>query len=338
MSKTVSFEVAWNNHLNCKSLFGENNENHQVARELLTDYELQLVTYQMVGRVPVKMVADISDKLSLAANEPLLGIKVINMLDVGNLSFVRQLVNNIDQYSIFETSTHYLSVYFAVLTQLADIHIAQHAERMNITITPQSSETSRHQLEGFIFGLIKIIELVTSKRPCEINIGHHQIAKDSELRKYFKLCPNYDTDAHEIVYQNKSTIGYIEEQLPEFVEALNKMVMAEFPQRHLVENCETILTSILHLGNPCREWVASILGMSVSTLKRRLKEQGTNLSDVLASVRRKRLDELCKRSDLDISKMSYWLGYKSESHFYRTVKADYNMPPYELKKLIKRGA
>ncbi len=87
----------------------------------------------------------------------------------------------------------------------------------------------------------------------------------------------------------------------------------------------------LVLEAPAQRWTAegigSALGMGASTLRRRLKEDGTSLREVLASTRMRLAHEILMRGDANVTAAVGAVGYSSRSHFGRQFRTIYGMSP-----------
>lgn len=68
------------------------------------------------------------------------------------------------------------------------------------------------------------------------------------------------------------------------------------------------------------ESIALILGMSVRTLQRRLKEQNTNFSEVYDTERERKAFELLSQNALSLSEISFRLGFSHITGFYNAFQ------------------
>jgi len=80
-----------------------------------------------------------------------------------------------------------------------------------------------------------------------------------------------------------------------------------------------------------RQWrlgdVASELLMSRRTLQRRLREEGTSLTRVIADCRVAAAQSLLRQLDRSVTDIGYELGFSDTSHFTRTFSAAVGLPP-----------
>ena len=97
---------------------------------------------------------------------------------------------------------------------------------------------------------------------------------------------------------------------------------------------QTIIATCL--TGPAQDWpdaqsVAQTLGMSRSTLHRRLNSTGQSLTQLKEELRRNRATALLTRTKMPISKIAAELGYAEESTFYRAFLRWYGTTPNSIR-------
>jgi AraC-like DNA-binding protein len=89
-------------------------------------------------------------------------------------------------------------------------------------------------------------------------------------------------------------------------------------------------------ADPTRRWTAELLAgrldMGASTLRRRLKQDGTSLRDVLAAARMHVAQDLLARGAASVTAAAEAAGYSSRSHFTRRFRSVYGSTPGERRK------
>ncbi len=85
----------------------------------------------------------------------------------------------------------------------------------------------------------------------------------------------------------------------------------------------------LHLrtGAVSMIWIAEHLSMSVTALRRRLREEGTTYAAVADDVRRELADRYVEERTLEIREISFLLGFANATAFHRAFKRWHGMPP-----------
>ncbi|WP_269930532.1 helix-turn-helix transcriptional regulator [Aminobacter sp. HY435] len=93
-------------------------------------------------------------------------------------------------------------------------------------------------------------------------------------------------------------------------------------------------------GAPSRRWTAQAIGrefgLGASTLRRKLREEGTSLRQVLAAARMQLAHEMLARGEGNISDAAGIAGYASRSHFARRFVSVYGSTPSEVR--LRQGA
>ncbi len=101
-----------------------------------------------------------------------------------------------------------------------------------------------------------------------------------------------------------------------------------------IESMSARLRSVFAL-DPSRAWRASEvcerLGMSVSSLQRKLREQDTSFRQVLEEVRLSRGLELVLNTDEQIGRIAHNCGYESQSRFAERFRLRFSVSPSELR-------
>jgi len=97
------------------------------------------------------------------------------------------------------------------------------------------------------------------------------------------------------------------------------------------EQVNTILRNQLPSGEPNQAIIASSLNVSSSTLKRRLKEQGTTYKTLLDTTRHQLAIEYLAQKKLSLTDITYLLGFSQSSAFTRAFKRWENVSPKNFK-------
>lgn len=95
------------------------------------------------------------------------------------------------------------------------------------------------------------------------------------------------------------------------------------------------LEQALQLGEPDREWVAGCLGISVSTLQRRLRAHGETFSALLESTRRDVALRLLTQG-VALNDIALRLGYQEQSTFQRAFRHWFGTTPGRWRRDVTR--
>ncbi|GAB4531597.1 MAG: AraC family transcriptional regulator [Haliangiales bacterium] len=105
-----------------------------------------------------------------------------------------------------------------------------------------------------------------------------------------------------------------------FDHTLDKMAQSSQQQPELVTAVRQVLARALPDGLPAVREVASAVGMSVRTLQRRLKAEGSSFASVVDQVRVDLATAYLENRALTISEVAYLLGYAEASSFSRAFR------------------
>lgn len=159
------------------------------------------------------------------------------------------------------------------------------------------------------------------KEPRQINDYSH----------FFGIPVSFEAPSSRIVMDQKflsRKVRHSEDDLKKFLRTLPEAFLrgyndADGLRFNIVQKC---------LNRPLANWpdskaLAAELGMSRSTLHRRMKDAGLNLTELKDEERKKRVMALLADQSLSLSAIAQELGYKEQSSFYRAFTRWFNQTP-----------
>ncbi len=99
---------------------------------------------------------------------------------------------------------------------------------------------------------------------------------------------------------------------------------------------EAEIRSQLYLGPTHVESVCNVLGISRSTLQRRLAEEGFTFQEILDRIRFELATRYLSKSDFSMSEISRMIGFMDPKSFFRAFKRKYEQTPEEYRSLNSR--
>ena len=134
-----------------------------------------------------------------------------------------------------------------------------------------------------------------------------------------------------VVYLDKQALL---RQLPtanaELARANDEIVMrylADLDIANVAGRAQARLLDLLPSGNSSEATMARSLNMSLRTLQRRLRDEGTSYKEVLDQTRRQLAYEYIRDSKVSITEMAYLLGFSDANNFSRAFKRWQGMAP-----------
>lgn len=88
--------------------------------------------------------------------------------------------------------------------------------------------------------------------------------------------------------------------------------------------------------DPDAETIAANLGVSIRSLQRHLREEGTSLQELKSRARLFKAEALLRRGDLPIKRIAYLTGYQDESSFSRAFRRWTGQSPADFRSKIPR--
>ncbi|HEY5603767.1 MAG TPA: AraC family transcriptional regulator [Gammaproteobacteria bacterium] len=87
------------------------------------------------------------------------------------------------------------------------------------------------------------------------------------------------------------------------------------------------VTELLPSGSITEEKIASLLNLSVRSMQRKLKEEGTSFKELLNQTRRELAEQYIENSRLSINEITYLLGFSDPANFSRAFKRWHGVSP-----------
>ncbi|MEH6450596.1 MAG: helix-turn-helix transcriptional regulator [Oleispira sp.] len=295
-------------------------------------------------RVPLSVVTDDINLAAEILQDDFLGLKIIELIDLPYLPLYRGIKQCLDPFIRnntvipIEVISRLIVRYFKVATEAVQVRIEPSKDTLRILFESSVPEhISIHQMDGVMLGVQRIMQAFHPQLPVRLGLSLRSelmgdvFTESTEVYKqFFKLLPV------------KSTRNYLEFSVPQLgqfeinqfcISPLQNILDKEFPQSSYVERCQHILTTTMSIMEPTREQVSLVLNMSVSTLQRRLKQEGSSFHGILLSTRKKLANEYLIQQKLSAKDVAFFLGYQSESQFFKAFKNWFGMTPMAYQKL-----
>ncbi len=169
-------------------------------------------------------------------------------------------------------------------------------------------------LEHTLFLLHQRVSHATAGRyaPNEVWFSHKPVSLATKYARYFgrtRVLFGQEYDGVFVTYDmlNQSILGGVEDEFAQVVQQLERTLP---PSATSFEaNLREILQSVIRHGYWSGEQVASLMGVSLVTLKRRLQANGTSFEKVRDDVRRQLAVRYLARPEVPLAEIAYKLGY-----------------------------
>lgn len=138
---------------------------------------------------------------------------------------------------------------------------------------------------------------------------------------------------NELIFPSEMLDRPINNSQPQLAQAAKRFVdheMRRFPL-DLAKQVDALVSRKLTIGSFGLTDVAPLLNMSVRTLQRRLKQQGSDFGDIVDTARRKRAYELITLGALPLGQIHTLVGYEDQSSFIRACQRWFGTSPGRLR-------
>lgn len=130
----------------------------------------------------------------------------------------------------------------------------------------------------------------------------------------------------------------VEKTLPtantELAHANDKIVqdyLSHLDRTHVAMQLKSKMLDRLSSGSVTEQDMATMLNLSLRSLQRKLKDEGTSFKELLEDTRRELADQYIKNSRLSISEITFLLGFSEPSNFTRAFKRWNGLSPSEYR-------
>ena len=115
--------------------------------------------------------------------------------------------------------------------------------------------------------------------------------------------------------------------IKEYLARLDKSILSAQVRAHLLE--------LLPSGHVNEERMASLLNVSLRSLQRKLKEEGTSFKALLEDTRRELAESYIRDNSLSISEITYLLGFSEPGNFTRAFKRWHRLSPSAYRETLQ---
>jgi AraC-like DNA-binding protein len=209
---------------------------------------------------------------------------------------------------------------------------------INLSYSGVPRHSDRHQIEFWMFGLLRICRLLTGQNivPQHFSIAHHRSGSTSEMARFVGTKVEFGADTDELALKLDArdlplihSDPYLNDLLLKYCEAALADRRRDMSQlRAKVENA---ISSLLPHGRVLVGDVARNLGMSERTLGRKLADEGLNFTQILQQLRRDLAVRYLDDRRLQVSKIAWLLGFHDVSAFTHACKRWTGKTPSQMR-------
>ena len=307
-------------------------------------------------KVPLDIVNNEFDIVVTLLQDEYLWLKVIDYIDIQDILLYKGIRLSIDSLSDegveipFNIVCRLVANYIMLMTDGVNIKLTE--KKNSICLEFESTVTyplSKHHLDAIVLIVHKILYFFGKKTPESISISYRDRKQDSLLyRKYLgaptenlsgKTYLGYKPKSYRF---NKSFFTLTNEFRTSlknyaFISPLHSLFIEMSPDVSYSLQCHHILITTMGVIDPTREQVAKVMNMSISSMQRHLKEEGTTFQKILLDIRKDLAHKYLIEQNLPPTSVAFLLGYKSSSQFFTAFKGWFQVTPKAYQKLSNKN-
>jgi AraC-like DNA-binding protein len=279
-------------------------------------------------RLPLATLVELMAATKAATADPALAVKFGDEWDMAEASIAGLLGRSAETVvEAFGMMNSYGRLIVDVECTASDrFQLARDGERLVITDTRKSADAFP-DLTEFTFARIAAV----SRRMFggdsyirAVRFSHKAPAYRDIFEDIFKApvafgCPTNQLVADAAVLELKASLGQPRYAVTILGAHADDLLESLTRGSEIVERVEAVLAEGLPRRQVAKRAVAQQLGMSVQTLHRRLKAEGTTFEQVLRDVQMRRAKE-CLRSNLSVKQTAHMVGFAAATSFARAFK------------------
>lgn len=272
---------------------------------------------------------------------PGLGLRIgqrFSFADYGVLGYV--FISSPTLREAIQSMLRYQNIIGAAATFSEDLHI----EGKNAYLELFSNQPNRDLLQFDVelsfsqWASPQLIVGVTGFEFKKMNVVYDECKNVSLYEEIFQCPVFFNQASNELYFTSKvleEPLSHANAVTAELCEKQCKILLADLEDKGgIVEKVKRII--IRQPGKaPSPEAIAGELNVSYRTLRRRLHEAGTSVTNILRDVRMNLARQYLLETTLTTKKIAFLIGYVEVNNFYRAFKQYYGLTPQEFRKRSK---
>jgi AraC-like DNA-binding protein len=163
-------------------------------------------------------------------------------------------------------------------------------------------------------------------------------ACEADYRAAFGLMPRFGQEANRFLLAQADLVAPIPTHNPDLWALHDKLVESELDhlgQTGVGPRVRHEIARLLPQGEPRREDVAALLGLTDRTLQRRLQAEATSYQQLLDDTRRELARQYLGEPRHSLAEVADLLGFVDQSNLFRACKRWFGMPPGQYRQQLR---
>jgi AraC-like DNA-binding protein len=288
------------------------------------------------ARVPVTKIWNLWRILIERTSDPVLGLHLGMGVEVKEFGLVGySMLHSRDLFSAMGRLTRYSRI----INEALECRLRPAADHVDVVLAHSPRlDALRHPVDARLAAVLAVARELTGSAmtPIEVRFPYPRPDRVSDHRRYFRSELRFGTPDAELVLRRQDTdrgIASRDEALGGYLDRYADTVLTSLAgEGSFAEQVRRAIWKHLSDGPPTLQQAASALGVSLRTLQRRLREEGTSFAEVLDEFRREMAISLLRDRSLAVYEVAFLLGYSDPSTFYRAFRRWEGVPPQEFRR------
>lgn len=217
--------------------------------------------------------------------------------------------------------------YFRIMTDKERLTLEESEEELRLIIENPAEDypTAAEDFDASFAALISLCRMCHGEafNPLRITFRRPEPPDPAVFAEHFRAPIQYAGNEDSVCFDRADAETPLPTANAEVARANEKIVqdyLARFDRSSVAMQVRARLTEQLPSGHMSQESVAEALHMSLRSLQRRLRNEGTSYKDLLDETRRELAAHYMAESHLSINEITYLLGFSEPSNFSRAFR------------------
>jgi len=228
--------------------------------------------------------------------------------------------------------------YSRLLADDALIQLQDHGDTLHVLLDSQWDDVRdpdlRERLRFANAVQLCRMNIGDSFKPARIHFMQARPGRPAAYYAFFRCELLFDSDASILVIDSEMAdqpLAGFNPQLENLLEQQIVEYLARLDKQDIAGRTKSVIFELLPSGLVSIDEIAARLGMSVRTLRRRLKEAGVSFKNLLAETRRELGERYIQDSSLSLTEIAFMLGFSDSSSFSRAYRSWTGQSPSEYR-------
>lgn len=228
--------------------------------------------------------------------------------------------------------------YFRIVTDAAELALEEEPDRYRVLmrVDPARAVIAPQAVDAFAFLLLRLCRGLYRREvaPLAVTLKRDAPRNLSAFEKAFRAPLSFAAAENELQFARELFEQKLEGANPELARHNDEIVLrylARHDRGNLVARVRAVLAERLPAGDPGEAAVAQALNFSSRSLQRKLAEEGSSYSCLLADTRRELARSYLADPRSSVSEIAYLLGFSDMSSFTRAFRRWEGVSPSEYR-------